>query len=188
MGQRTDTRQRMVTSAALLMRQRGVAGTTVAGVLDHSKSPRGSVGFHFPAGRAELLTEALRWVGGLVSARLRSGVERGAAPADLLREVCEHYKRELEATGFTAGCPVGAAAQEAYADEQLGPVVAGIVDDWIALLAASLEAAGHDGAAARDTALMAVSAIEGAVMMSRVQRSTRPIDLVLALLLPQVAA
>ena len=50
MGAKTDTRERMVVSAALMLRERGVAGTTVSGVLEASGAPRGSVGFHFPGG------------------------------------------------------------------------------------------------------------------------------------------
>ncbi|MFC5993672.1 TetR/AcrR family transcriptional regulator [Pseudonocardia hispaniensis] len=184
MGVKTDTRQRMVTSAALLIRERGVAGTSVAGVLEHSNGPRGSVGFHFPGGRAELLADALRWVGGLVSSQLRAGVERGVAPADLFRQICEHYRRELESTGYAAGCPIGAAAQEAYADSALGPIVAEIIDEWAALLAEAMTRTGREPEEASDTALLCISAMEGAITLARVKRSPKPIDLALAAMLP----
>lgn len=184
MGVKTDTRQRMVTSAALLIRERGVAGTSVAGVLEHSNGPRGSVGFHFPGGRAELLTDALRWVGSLVSNQLRAGVEHGVTAAELFRQVCEHYKRELASTDYTAGCPIGAAAQEAYADDALGPVVAEIIDEWAALLAESMTRAGREPGEATDTALLCISAMEGAITLARVKQSPKPIDLALAAMLP----
>jgi AcrR family transcriptional regulator len=66
-GVTTDTRARMINSAALLLREHGVAGTSIARVLEHSQGPRGSVQFHFPGGKAQLLTEALVWAGGLIS-------------------------------------------------------------------------------------------------------------------------
>lgn len=187
MGVRTDTRQRMVTSAALMLRERGIAGTSIAGVLEHSHGPRGSVGHHFPGGRTELLADALRWVGGRVSSRLRRGVEAGVTPADLYKEICDYYRRELASTGFAAGCPIGAAAQEAFADTDLGPVVAEIIDEWVGLLAQALMTAGHKPTDAADTALLCISAMEGAITMSRVTKSSRPIDLTLATILPLLA-
>ncbi len=187
MGARTDTRRRMVTSAALLLRERGVAGTTVAGVLEHSRSPRGSVGFHFPGGRTELLTDALRWVGALVSDQLRTGVDAGVSPEELFRDICNHYRTQLEATDHAAACPVWAVAQEAYADPDLGPVVAGVVDDWVQQLARALVAAGRDDAHARDVAVLCVATLEGAITMSRLTRSTRPIELAHDAMVPHLA-
>lgn len=184
MGAKTDTRQRMVTSAALMLRERGVAGTSVAGVLEHCHGPRGSVGHHFPGGRAELLTDALRWVGGLVSAQLRQGIDAGLTPAELFQQICEHYQQQLASTEFTAGCPIGAAAQEAYGDHDLGPVVADIIDNWTALLAKSLMTHGHEEDEATDRAVLCISTLEGAITMTRIQRSTRPIELALNAMLP----
>lgn len=187
MGTKTDTRQRMVTSAALMLRERGVAGTSIAGVLEHSHGPRGSVRHHFPGGRVELLTDALRWVGDLVSSQLRSGVDAGLAPAELFGQICEYYQHQLATTDFAAGCPIGAAAQEAYADNNLGPVVADIIDTWTALLAESLTTHGREPSEAADLALLCISTLEGAITISRVQHSTRPIELALNAMLPLLA-
>lgn len=187
MGARTDTRQRMVTSAALLIRERGVAGTSIAGVLEHSRSPRGSVGFHFPGGRSELLSDALRWVGGRVSSHLCEGIEQGLAPLDLYGGICDHYKHQLAETDYTAGCPIGAAAQESYDDAALGPVVAEIVSEWASLLAEALTRTGRDPAEAADIALLCIGSMEGAITMARVTRSPKPIDLALEAMTPLLA-
>src|SRR5688500_10963530 len=103
----------MVHSAALLMREHGVAGTSIARVLEHSNGPRGSVQFHFPGGKTQLLTEALVWAGGLVTGTLTRAHDRGDTPTAVVAAICEHYKRQLADTDFKAGCPVGAVAQEA---------------------------------------------------------------------------
>ena len=186
MGVKTDTRQRMITAAALVMRERGIAGTTIATVLHRSGAPRGSVSFHF-GGRNELLTEALHLAGDSVSTLLRAP-SKPELPADVIRGIGEYYKHQLAETDFHAGCPVGAAALDAYDDVDLGPVVAEVVDDWASLLAQSMVKAGFDESAAADAALVAISAIEGAIMISRVKRSTDPIDLavdLVVLLMPE---
>lgn len=188
MGMKTDTRQRMITSAALLLREKGVAGTSVAEVLRHSRGPRGSVGFHFPGGRSELLTDALRWAGDLVTTILREAASQGTRPDEVFAGLCDYYKQQLTTTEFAAGCPVGAAAQEAYGDPVLGPVIAAIVEDWHHGLADVLTRAGHGPGAAADLAMLCISALEGAITMSRVKRSTGPLDVVRAWIVPMLAA
>lgn len=184
MGVTTDTRDRMITSAALLLRERGVAGTSVAKVLEHSNGPRGSVGHHFPGGRNELLVEGLRWAATLVTEALAKAHERGDTPAQVFSMVCGFYKRQLTDTQFAAGCPVGAAAQEAFNDPDLGPVVAEIMGSWVAALAEVLVDAGRDRHEATDLATTCLSALEGAILVARVQRSARPIELVETYLVP----
>jgi AcrR family transcriptional regulator len=174
----------MVTSAALLLREHGVAGTSVAKVLEHSRGPRGSVGFHFPGGKAELISDALRWTGGLVTASLRTAAEEGASPADVFTFICEHYRSQLADSDYVAGCPVGAVAQEAYGDPNLGPVVSEIVEEWAGALADVLVRAGHRPAEAADLAMLSICSLEGAIAMARVQRSTHPLDVVLTHVLP----
>ncbi|MGY2875505.1 TetR/AcrR family transcriptional regulator, lmrAB and yxaGH operons repressor [Marmoricola sp. URHA0025 HA25] len=184
MGATTDTRARMINSAALLLREHGVAGTSIARVLEHSRGPRGSVQFHFPGGKAQLLTEALAWAGGLISKVLSQAQARGDTPADVVNAICEHYKRQLASSDFRAGCPVGAVAQEAFAEPKLGTSVAGVLDDWVSGLRAVLVTAGHDQTEAYDLAVLCVSSIEGAITLARVQRSTRPIQIVQERLIP----
>ena len=45
-----STRERMITSTALLIRERGARATSIDDVLAHSGAPRGSVYHHFPGG------------------------------------------------------------------------------------------------------------------------------------------
>jgi len=187
-GVTTDTRARMVSSAALLLREHGVSGTSIAKVLEHSRGPRGSVGYHFPGGKTELITDALRWAGGLVTDSLRKARDEGATPAEVFTFICDHYRVQLETTDYAAGCPVGAAAQEAFDDPALGPVVSGVVDDWASMLTDVLVAHGHGAPDAADLAMLCICSLEGAIMMSRVQRTTKPIEIVRARLLPLLSA
>jgi TetR/AcrR family transcriptional repressor of lmrAB and yxaGH operons len=52
---RGDTRTKMLISAAEVMRERGAAGVTIDEVLTRSGAPRGSVYYHFPDGRNQIL-------------------------------------------------------------------------------------------------------------------------------------
>jgi TetR/AcrR family transcriptional regulator, lmrAB and yxaGH operons repressor len=174
--ERTDTKDRMVSSAALLLRERGVAGTSFAKVLEHSGTPRGSLGHHFPGGKREMVADAVRWAGGVASTAMRHAVERGDSPAELFAMVCGFYRRALVDTDCAAGCAVGNVAQEAHDDERLRAAANEIFDDWRSILGASLTAAGHTASDATDLAELCIAGLEGALLLARVQRSPDPID------------
>src|SRR5437588_7959739 len=64
----SDTRERMVRSAAYLFRERGVSGTAFSDVIAHSGAPRGSIYHHFPGGKLQLAEEAVRYIGDFLGA------------------------------------------------------------------------------------------------------------------------
>lgn len=166
----------MITSAALLLREHGVAGTSIPKVLEHSNGPRGSVGHHFPGGRTELISEALTWAGSLVTDAIAKKRAAGASGAELFGFICDFYAKQLSTTAYVAGCPVGSAAQESFDDPDLGPVIATIIDSWTAALADALAEDGRTRRDADELALLCVSSVEGAILLARVRRSRKPID------------
>lgn len=179
MGARTETRQKMLVSSIELLRERGAGGVTVDAVLSRSRSPRGSVYHHFPGGRSEILSEALQLAGDTISGI----VERSAAQGSLaaLRRFKTFWSKALADSDFNAGCPVVSVAVGGSADEQpLQPAVGQIFERWHQAFAAAIIADGVDAARADRLATMAVAAIEGAIILCRVQRSTTPLDDVIA--------
>ena len=166
----------MVASAAVLLRERGVGGTSVAKVLEHSGGPRGSVGHHFPTGKTELIADAVRYAGSTVSQVLDRAIEDGTPATTVFRSICAYYREQLVKTGYQAGCPVGAVAQEAYGDDVLREAVRDVLDTWTKALARTLIASGHKPAAATELAELSIATIEGAVLTARVHRSTSPLD------------
>ncbi len=71
-------RERMVASAAMLIRERGAHPTAIADVLEHSGAPRGSAYHYFPGGRTQLLCEAVDYAADYVAAKM----EKAASGAD----------------------------------------------------------------------------------------------------------
>src|SRR5260221_6488807 len=56
---RSPARARMVRSAAMLMRERGIHGVGLREIVTHSGGPRGSLRRYFPGGKTQLMTEAI---------------------------------------------------------------------------------------------------------------------------------
>ena len=77
-----DSRMKMIESAAILIGARGVNATSFADVIEASGAPRGSIYHHFPEGKAQLVEEAVRWVGEQVAEYQRAYKLRNVCDAD----------------------------------------------------------------------------------------------------------
>ncbi len=164
----------MLVSAAELMRERGAAGVTIDGVLTRSKAPRGSVYYHFPGGRNQILAEALSYAGDVITARIENGIAAGAY--DLMDKFVEFWEHVLVDSDFTAGCPVVAAATASTDDEpQLTAVAGKIFGQWHDAMARAFEGDGFDRDNARSLATMCIASLEGAVVLCRATRSAAPL-------------
>jgi AcrR family transcriptional regulator len=170
----------MVVSAALLIRERGAHATAISDVLEHSGAPRGSAYHYFPGGRTQLLCEAVDYAGdhvGAIIAEAEGGLE-------LLDTLIDKYRRQLLDSDFRAGCPIVAVSVEAGEQqdrERMAPVIeraAVVFDRWTELIAQRFVADGISPDRARELAVLATSAIEGAIVLARVRRDLTPLDLV----------
>ena len=173
-------RERMVVSAALLIRERGAHPTAIADVLEHSGAPRGSAYHYFPGGRTQLLCEAIDYAGEYIAARI-AGAKSGI---DVLDDLISHYRKDLLRSEYRAGCPVVAVAVEAGDPDkadQATPVIdraAAVFARWTDLIATRLVADGVSAARADELAMLATTAIEGAIVVARASRDLKPLDLV----------
>ena len=185
----TDTRYRMVLGAADLISRRGISGTSVREVVRCSGTPRGSLAHHFPGGRQQLVGEAIVLAGESISRHLARLVsEQGLVEG--VRSFVAGWRQRVESTDFEAGCPVLAACVE-HVDADVRPREAGepsnaaqqhllalarvALNDWQEVLAGALRREGIKPARARRLASLAVAAVEGAVAMSRAERSLGPL-------------
>jgi TetR/AcrR family transcriptional regulator, lmrAB and yxaGH operons repressor len=173
-SKRRDTRTNMLVSAAEVMRERGAAGVTIDEVLARSGAPRGSVYYHFPEGRNQILTEALRYAGDAIAADIDAAAGRGAKV--LLRQFVEFWERVLAESDFTAGCPVVAAATGCADDEvRLAAEAGRIFAHWRSALTWAFVADGFEESDADSLAVMSIATLEGAVVLCRSLRSSDPL-------------
>lgn len=171
---RGATRQRMLLTAAEVLRERGAAGVTIDEVLARSGAPRGSVYYHFPDGRAQLITEALQFAGDSITAVIDDAVGRGGT--SLVREFVAFWERTLAESDFAAGCPVVAAAIGSADDDPALTAIAGeIFGRWRAALTRAFVADGFDEPAAGSLAVTCIASLEGAVVLCRSTASVEPL-------------
>jgi AcrR family transcriptional regulator len=171
MPRRSDARQKMILSQALLQCERGVAATALPDVLEHSGAPRGSIYHHFPKGRAQLAEEATEWAAGVTARRLEAHLASG----DVLTAIdafIEDWTTILLESDYAAGCPVVAGALDPTTRRAAGTGF----HRWEQLLREALERSGSAPDRAESLAVAIIAAIEGALVLSRAEGSTRPLE------------
>ncbi|HVW42591.1 MAG TPA: TetR/AcrR family transcriptional regulator [Amycolatopsis sp.] len=180
-------RERMVFSAAQLIRERGVSGTGMRDVVAHADAPRGSLAHYFPGGKEQLVNEAIAWAGGFVARRVRRYAQalEDPSPGALFAAMADQWRDEFTAAGYAHGCPlVAATAAVAAASESAREAVATAFEGWQRPLAAELERMGVPPARSGSLAVLMISALEGAIVLSRAGRDVAPLDTVVTELRP----
>lgn len=168
-------RERMIESALLLMGRQGVEATSFAQVVEHSGAPRGSIYHHFPGGKAQLVEEATRYAGDLVVRLIDATVERPDDPVAVVEATFAFWRAILHDSDFAAGCPVLAATLAGEHSAGAQDAAREVFLRWEQLYAARLRAAGVPEERARSLAAIAIAAVEGAIVISRAQRSDEPL-------------
>ncbi|MEU0006846.1 TetR/AcrR family transcriptional regulator [Streptomyces sp. NPDC006314] len=188
---RRGPRERMVFSAAQLIRRDGVTATGMREVAAHAGAPRGSLQHYFPGGKEQLVNEAVDWAGryaGKRIARFLAGLDE-PRPSGLFAAMVAQWTDEYAADGFTAGCPVAAATVDcASAGTSTREAVAAAFATWRAPLAEALTGMGVPAARADSLATLMISTLEGAIILARAERDVRPLTTVVRELGPLLDA
>lgn len=175
-GRQQPARDRMVRSAATLVRERGVHGVGLRQIVDHADAPRGSLQRYFPGGKAQLITEALNLVSADVLRATESGVAEAATLGEAIDAIFAPWRQVLIDNNFTMGCPLAATVIDASGDDRLREEARVLFDQWRDCVHAALVKFGARESTAEDNPSVLLAALEGSLMLSRANQSTEPLD------------
>lgn len=167
----TDTRTRMIEATALLIRQRGYHGTSLNDILSASGAPRGSLYFHFPGGKDQLVVEVTRDSVAKVTERLGADLAAESDPSVAVRRIYQSVARMLEENEFSLGCPIAPVVLDAPNDvPDLVEICRSAFEQWIGLLRQAFVRAGVPESRAQALALLVESSLEGLMVIARATR------------------
>ena len=169
----------MIQSALVLMGEQGVEATSFSQVIEHSGAPRGSIYHHFPGGKDQLIEEATRYAGEVVVKLLTDAMDGHEDPVAAINAVGQFWRTVLYNSDFAAGCPVVAAALESERAPAARAAAREAFKRWEQLYTEMLERAGLPEERARSLGSIAISAAEGAVILSRAEGSNGPLERVI---------
>ncbi|MFF0732246.1 TetR/AcrR family transcriptional regulator [Streptomyces chartreusis] len=174
-------RERMVFSAAQLIRREGVAATGMREVAAHASAPRGSLQHYFPGGKEQLVNEAVGWAGRYAGNRIARFLAAlpEPTPSGLFAEMVRQWTDEYEGVGFAGGCPVAAATVDcAQSTESTREAAAAAFATWTGPVSRALAEMGVPEERSAGLATLMISALEGAILMARAERDVRPLTTV----------
>ncbi|MBZ9744528.1 TetR/AcrR family transcriptional regulator [Mesorhizobium sp. CO1-1-7] len=175
----TDTRTRMIEATALLLRRRGYYGTSLNDILSASGAPRGSLYFHFPGGKDQLVVEVTRASVAEVSERLGEALAAERDPAVAVHHIYQSVGRMLEDNEFSLGCPVAPVVLDSPGDvPDLVELCRSAFEQWIGLLREAFVRAGVPERRAQALALLVESSLEGLMVIARATRDRSSLNAV----------
>lgn len=170
----SESKDKMIRAAIKLLRQSGLSGAGINQVVAESGAPKGSLYYYFPRGKNDLIEAALRSFGAAVRENFASVVGQDRPAQANLQWLFENAASRLQDNRFAQGCAVAAVVLDL--DEE-STAFAGtcreIFHGWQQAIAAGLT---ELDAKDRDRfAQFVIAALEGALILSRAERSTEPL-------------
>jgi TetR/AcrR family transcriptional repressor of lmrAB and yxaGH operons len=171
------SRAAFIAATGELLRRQGYAGTGLSEIVARSGAPKGSLYFHFPGGKEDLARAAMEQSGEQLRSAIAAIMAGHGRAADGVGAIIDALGAGLEASGYRDGCPIATVTLEAAAgSEPLRATAAGVFASWLGALEDRLRAEGLDGPVAERRALLALSSIEGALILARARRDLLPLQ------------
>ena len=173
-----STREHMIETTASLVHRRGFYGTSLNEILTESGAPRGSLYYHFPGGKEELVLEATRQGVASVTQLLKEALAGSSEPADGVQAFVEAAAHVLRDSGYVFGCPVAPIVLDSPESSALAEVCQEAFEEWQQVLVEGLGSAGIERGRTESLATMIVCGLEGGLILARARRDTAPLDAV----------
>jgi TetR/AcrR family transcriptional repressor of lmrAB and yxaGH operons len=173
-----DTREHMIESTSGLVHRLGFHGTSLNEILTESGAPRGSLYYHFPGGKEELILEATRQGVASVTQLLKEALADSPEPAEGVRAFVEAAAHVLRDSGYVFGCPVAPIVLDSPESSALAEVCQEALEEWQKVLVEGLGSAGIERGRSESLATMIVCGLEGGLILARARRDTAPLDAV----------
>ena len=172
-----SSRERLVDTMRDLLSRQGYAATGLNQLVAESGSPKGSIYHFFPGGKEQIAAEAVTRAGVEAAAATSLAFANTATAAEAVDAIVGWLGGQLRDSDFRYGCSIAATALQVDAgSERLRLACADAFTTWLDALSDGLTDAGWAPGEARSRATVALASIEGALVLSRAQRSLWPLD------------
>jgi len=170
-------RQPIINAAVELFRRQGFARTGLNEIVDVSGAPKGSLYHYFPRGKSSIAVAAVEEAGVRVAATLERLASQCGSTGELLQAHARLLAGWMRSSGFRNGCPITTVLLE------LAPGERAVADAGrkayaarVSILSRKLVEDGFEKARADALAVLCTSALQGALIQARIERSGRPIE------------
>ena len=175
-----------------MFRRQGYSATGLNDIVDESGAPKGSLYHYFPAGKSSIAVAAFEEAGRRVAATVAELARETPSTAELIKGHARLLAGWMSKSGFRDGCPITTVLLElAPADRAVAQAGRAAYAARLTILIDKLVVDGFPARRAERLVGLCVSAIQGALIQARVERSGVPIEMAaneLASMLCELAA
>jgi TetR/AcrR family transcriptional repressor of lmrAB and yxaGH operons len=169
-------RKPIVDAAVKLFRRKGYSGTGLNDIVDESGSPKGSLYHYFPDGKQSIAVAAIEEAGRRVLLTLADLSRRTPKSSQVVKAHARLLGDWMGKSNFRDGCPMTTVLLElAPQDRAIAEAGRKAYAARIDFLRNLLLAEGFSPARAQSLALLCTSALQGALIQARVERSAKPL-------------
>jgi TetR/AcrR family transcriptional repressor of lmrAB and yxaGH operons len=171
-------RQPIIDAAVTLFRRQGYGATGLNDIVDESGAPKGSLYHYFPEGKSSIAAAAVKEAGRRVAATIAKLASETGSTGELIRAHGQLLAGWMRKSGFRDGCPITTVLLElAPKDRAVAQAGQDAYTARLSVLTDRLIADGISSARAERLAGLCVSALQGALIQARVERSGAPIEI-----------
>jgi TetR/AcrR family transcriptional repressor of nem operon len=175
-----NTRDRIVLAGLRLFAAKGYQSTSIVDLLQEADAHSGSFYHFFPTKQDLLLAVLKTYRDGIEPMLLAPAWDGIVDPIAKVFALLAAYRRALESSGCTYGCPIGSLALELHEpDPPVRELLAVNFSGWVSHIRACLDAARSRLPRSVDTEQLAtfvLTTMEGGVMQARTHRSLSAFD------------
>jgi TetR/AcrR family transcriptional repressor of lmrAB and yxaGH operons len=174
-------RQPIINAAVTLFRRQGYARTGLNDIVDASGAPKGSLYHYFPQGKSSIAAAAVEEAGRRVAATVQKLATECRSTGELLRAHARLLAGWMRGSGFRNGCPITTVLLElAPRERAVSEAGRKAYAARVAIIRGRLMDDGFARPRAEALAVLCTSALQGALIQARVERSGRAIEVTAA--------
>ncbi|MGJ8669614.1 MAG: TetR/AcrR family transcriptional regulator [Oceanococcus sp.] len=176
-----NTRTRFLVAAIDLFQAQGYHQTGLNQIIEAADAPKGSLYHYFPKGKEQLACEAIKVASNEVLTALMGTVMGAHSAAEVVKRMLSYFTAQMTDSNYRKGCPIATITlEQAGKSELIREACQSAYGSWTNTLSSVL--ATFKVATPDDVAQVVLSTIEGALILSKTQRSTVPLENAAALL------
>ncbi len=178
-AQGEQTRRKIIDTVIELLKVKGFNGVGLQEIISQSGTPKGSLYFHFPGGKNEIVETSIKQYGENIDTLLRMLFLNTTDIATAIKAVFSYAINDLESSNYTKGCPIGTTALD---PESISKTIQESCAQCFSLMrdvmAERLKKDGMDAVEAEKQATFILSSFEGAIILSKAYRNTEPLKII----------
>ncbi len=177
MGEKSNAKEQIVNTAARLFFSQGYHATGLSQIIKESDTPKGSLYHYFPEGKEELALVCIEKANLHVMDKFHDSFSRHETTGDAIHDFVSQMAIETEQSGYTGFIPFSfwASVEASCISDRLRHACQQVFAGWQRIIAGQLLQEGADEEAAENAAILTLSMMEGALIISLTNQDNKPL-------------